>query len=417
MTFLAPIFFYVALGVAAGAVALHFIVTRQPTSSPLPTVRFIPTSQVRVTTVAPLPEDLLLLLVRVLAILLIGAALARPVIVPHRRPLAHVVLADVSRAVGSIDAVRDSARSLLKEGDVLVVFDSAARVVQRGAADSAAHLARTAREGRLSPALIAALRTASKIRDAADSIELAIVSPLRAGEMDGSTQAIRALWPGRVRLVRVPAASDSLAPPAGIAVRAGADDPIALAASVNGIPRGDSTVRVARGTVTAADSTWAASGRHTLVRWPATGAPPGWVARARVDTASAVVAGEAALVFPLERRWMLDSTVHATRVAARWVDGVPAAVERGVGEGCIRDVAIPVPTRGDLVLRPAFARFVRALVAPCEVVSGGLGADSTTLRALAGDGALASHDAIRAPEIVATPLVPWLLAAALLFVL
>ncbi|HEU4643025.1 MAG TPA: hypothetical protein VFS44_11270, partial [Gemmatimonadaceae bacterium] len=121
--------------------------------------------------------------------------------------------------------------------------------------------------------------------------------------------------------------------------------------------------------------------------------------------------------FPLERRWMLDSTVHATRVAARWVTGVPAAVERGVGDGCIRDVAIPVPTRGDLVLRPAFARFVRALVAPCEVVSGGLGADSATLRALAGDGALAAHDAVRAPEIVATPLVPWLLAAALLFVL
>ena len=100
MTFLAPMFFYMALGVAAGAVALHFIVTRQPTSSPLPTVRFVPPSAVRVTTVSPVPEDLPLLLVRVLAVLCIGAALARPVLVPHRRPVARVVLADVSRAIG-----------------------------------------------------------------------------------------------------------------------------------------------------------------------------------------------------------------------------------------------------------------------------------------------------------------------------
>jgi hypothetical protein len=417
VSFLAPVFFYVALGVAAGAVALHFIVTRQPTSSPLPTVRFVPTSQVRVTTVAPVPEDLLLLLVRVLAILLIGAALARPVIVPHRRPVARVVLADMSRAVGSIEVVRDSARALIGPGDVLVAFDSAAHVVRRAAADSSGRLARTAREGRLSPALVAALRTASSIRDAADSLELAIVSPLRASEIDGATLAIRALWPGRVRLVRVAGAGDSLAPPAGIAVRASADDPLALATSVAGLPAGDSTVRVVRGAATAADSAWAAGGRHTLVRWPAADAPPGWVARAHPDTVSAVVTGEAALVTPLERRWQLDSAARATRVSARWVDGLPAAVERDVHAGCIRDVAIPVPTRGDLVLRPAFGRFVRALLAPCETVGGGLAADSATLETLAGRGPLAAHDAVRPPDAVATPLVPWLLALALALVL
>lgn len=417
MTFLAPLFFYVALGVAAGAVALHFIVTRQPTSSPLPTVRFVPTSAVRVTTVAPVPEDLLLLLVRVLIILLVGAALARPVLVPHRRPLARVVLADVSRGVGPIQTVRDSARALLGPGDVLVVFDSAARVVRRGAADSAAKLVRTARAGRLSPALVAALRAASAMRDAADSIELAIVSPLRANELDGSTQAIRALWPGRVRVVRVPGAADSLAPPAGIAMHAGADDPIALAASVAGLPSSDSVVRVVRGVATAADSTWAAGGRRTLVRWPTEGAPVGWVAREHPDTAPAVVAGEAALVYPLERRWRPDTTVRATRVAARWVDGAPAAIEREVGSGCIRDVAIPVPTRGDLVLRPAFGRLLRALVAPCATVTAGLAADSAAVDALAGSGHLAAHDAIRPPDVVATPLVPWLLAGALLFLL
>lgn len=417
MTFLAPIFFYVALGVAAGAVALHFIVTRQPTSSPLPTVRFVPTSAVRVTTVAPLPEDLLLLLVRVLAILLIGAALARPVLVPHRRPLARVVLADVSRAVGPIEAVRDSAHALLGSGDVLVVFDSSARTVRGGAQDSAAHLVRTARAGRLSPALIAALRAASAIRDEADSIELAIVSPIRANEIDGATQAIRALWPGRIRVVRTGGAADSLAPPAGIAVKADADDPIALASSIAGLPQSDSVVRVLRGAATADDSAWATGGRRTLVRWPSAGAPPGWVARAHADTVGAVIAGEAALVSPLERRWQLDTATRATRVAARWVDGTPAAVERAVGSGCIRDVAIDVPTRGDIVLRPAFAQLVRTLVSPCATVAGGLAADGAALATLAGEGRLASHDVVRPPDSVATPLVPWLLAAAIVLVL
>lgn len=417
MTFLAPMFFYVALGVAAGAVALHFIVTRQPASSPLPTVRFVPTSAVRVTTVAPVPEDLLLLLVRVLAVLLIGAALARPVLVPHRRPVARVVLADVSRAVGRIETVRDSARALLGAGDVLVVFDSSARVVKSGGPDSATHLARTSRGGRLSPALITALRTASAMRDEADSIELAIVSPMRANEIDGATLGIRALWPGRIRVVRVGAAGDSLAPPAGLAVRAGADDPIAIATSLAGLPSSDSAVRVIRGDATPADSEWAAGGRRTLVRWPVSSAPPGWIARTPSDTAGAVIAGEAALVFPLERRWRLDSAAHAMRVAARWVDGAPAAIERAAGTGCIRDVAIAVPTRGDLVLRPAFGRLVRALVAPCEAVVGGLAADSAAIATLAGAGALASHDAIRPPDGVATPLVPWLLAAAIVLVL
>jgi hypothetical protein len=379
MTFLAPLFFYMALGVAAGAVALHFIVTRQPTSSPLPTVRFVPPSAVRVTTVAPVPEDLLLLLVRVLAVLCIGAALARPVLVPHRRRVA--------------------------------------RVVRRGAPDSAARLVRTARGGRLSPALIAAMRAASTLRDAADSIELAIISPLRANEIDGATQAIRALWPGRIRVIHVPGAADSLAPPVGLGLRASADDPIAIAASIAGLPSSDTAVRVVRGDATAADSAWAAGPRHTLVRWPLAGAPQGWRARTPMDTAGAVVAGEAALVFPLERRWQLDSASRITRVAARWVDGAPAAIERSVGSGCIRDIAIPVPTRGDLILRPAFGRLVRALMAPCAAVSGGLAADSATRSTLAGNGALASHDAIRAPDSVATPLVPWLLALAILLVL
>jgi hypothetical protein len=412
VTFLAPIFLYVAAGVAAGVIALHFIVTRQPTSSPLPTVRFIPMGSVRVTTVAPVPEDLILLALRVLLVLLIGAAFARPVLVPAHRSVARVVLADVSRDVGQIEMVRDSAHALLGQGDVLITFDSTARVVQRHAADSARRLVRSERDGRLSLALIAALRTAATLRASADSIELAIVSPLRSNEVDGATAAIRALWPGRIRLVRVPGSRDSIAVSGGFTLRAATDDPLALAAAAEGVPH-DPQVRIVRDAATPADSTWAATGHHTLVRWPAAGAPPGWVARPRVDTVGAVSAGEAALVIPLERRWQLDTATHAARVVARWVDSEPAAVERTLGAGCIRDVAVSVPTRGDVMLRPSFARFFRALGAPCRAAGGGPALDAHDVEMLAGTGPLAPATKIRPPETIVTPLVPWLLAGAI----
>jgi len=411
MTFLAPLFFFVALGVAAGAVALHFIVTRQPTSSALPTVRFVPISAVRVTTVAPVPEDLLLLLVRVLAVLLLGAALARPVLVPSRRPVLRIVLADVSRVVGSIESVRDSTRTLLGARDVLVVFDSSAHVVHGHAADSVPRLERSSRGGRLSPALITAIRAASAARETADSIELDVISPLRASELDGATQAVRALWHGRIRLVRVPASADSLALPPGMEIRAEPSDPLVAATAEMLSPH--ASVRVLRGPPTAADSAWASIGRHTLVRWPANGAPPGWVAKTPPDTVGAVTAGEAAVVTPFERDWRLDAATRFTRVSARWVDGATAAVERALGEGCVRDVAIGVSPRGDLVLRRSFGRFVLALVAPCETVAGSLAADSGAIASLAGAGALAAHDAIAAPSAVDSPLAPWLLAGAI----
>jgi hypothetical protein len=126
-----------------------------------------------------------------------------------------------------------------------------------------------------------------------------------------------------------------------------------------------------------------------------------------------VVAGQTALVMPLERRWRLDPAARLSRVAARWVDGEPAAVEHVVGDGCLRDVAIPVPARGDMMLRPSFARLLEALSAPCAATPGGPGLSDHELEALAGTGPLAAASLIRPPDSIATPLVPWLLALAL----
>jgi hypothetical protein len=412
MTFLQPLFFSLALGVAAGIVALHFIVTRQPAQSVLPTVRFVPVSAVRVPTIARRPEHLLLLLLRVLLVLLVGAAFARPVLTGAGRPVARVILADVSRHVGDLESVRDSARALLEHGDVLVVFDSAARVV-RGGADSIVRPEGSRAPGRLSPALIRALRAASELRSSADSLELAVVSPLEPGEWDAATDSIRALWPGRVRLMRVPAAADSTGWGSGLAVVADRDDPVAVAASLAGRSGADTAVRLVRGDATAADSLWAAAGRRALVRWPLSAAPPGWEARGAGDTVGAVTAGSATVVFPLERRWKLAGGPNA-RVVAHWVDGEPAASEREIGAGCIRDIAIAVPVRGDLVLRPAFARLLDALTAPCGEAGRGPARAMPDVGDFAGSGPLASRASILPPATVVPPLVPWLLAGALL---
>jgi len=443
VTLLAPLFFYAALGVAAATVALHFIVTRQPTSSALPTVRFVPQGTVRVVTFSR-PRDLLLLFLRVLLILLVGLAFARPILVPERRPVARIVLADISRRVADTEEVRDSALALLGPGDVLVVFDDVARAVRREAADSARHLARSPHDGRLSAALVAALRTAPELREEADSLELAVISAFRADQLDGATLPIRELWPGRIRLVPVAATPDSLPPSPGVEVRADADDGVAVAVRLAGLTAADPSVRLVRGTPTAADSAWAAAGPRTLVHWPAEGAPAGWRELPRPDTVGGVVAGVATVVYPFERRWTPAPTGEAepgtapvettssdykargpaagpastlARVTARWIDGEPAALERPLGDGCIRDVAIPVPTRGDLVLRPAFGHLVRALAAPCLATRASQGVDDEVLQRLAGSGPLASWVSVARTESVPTPLVPWLLAAALLLAL
>ena len=414
MTFLAPLFMYIGLAVAAGAVALHFIVTRQPQSTPLPTARFVPQGTVRVTTIAA-PEDRLLLLLRVLLVLLVAAAFARPVLVPRRRPVLRVVLADVSRAVASDAELRDSVRAVLRPGDALVVFDSAARAIRDHATDSAAALRLTTGDARLTPALIVALRAASEMRAGADSLELVLVSPLPARAADGATPTVRALWPGRARLVRVAARPDSGAAAGGAAIVAAADDPIIAGAVAAQLSARDATTRIVRGAATAGDSAWAASGRRALVRWPAAAAPAGWSARPAPDTVGAVIAGETALVAPLVRRWRLASP--GGRVIARWLDGEPAATERALGAGCIRDVAIEIPTRGDLVFRPSFGDFLRALAAPCAGAGAGAPMGPDDLRMLAGAGPLAPSARIAPAERLSTPLVPWLLGAALLLAL
>jgi hypothetical protein len=375
LSFLAPGFLVAAGLVALGVVALHFLSTRDPRLELLPTTRFIPDVPVQATAVTVRPSDWLLLLLRVALVLLVGAALARPVITPARRPLARILAVDVSRAVGRPVEVVDSARRFLAGAEATILFDSAARELSGGAEDSLTALAKAARpaaakRGSLSAALISALRVAARLRDGVDSLELVIVSPFAAEERDAATATIRGLWPGRVTAVQVAAAT-------------------------------------------------VAGRRDSLrVEWAESGASALWTARATPDTIGAARAGDAVLVDPFVRRWRPAAAPDSTtRVFARWADGEPAGLERASAAGCVRSIAISLPTEGDALLRPDFQRFLSGLAAPCGEPRDFAPLPAAFMTAFRGEGPLAPSAAvIRRVERV-TPLMPWLLGAGVLLAL
>jgi hypothetical protein len=398
MSFVTPGFLIAAFAISALIVGLHFIVTTDPKTAPLPTARFAPERPVRETSRALRFNDLMLLMVRVTLVLVVGAALAGPVLPPRHRALARIMVVDRSWSVASASEVADSARGM-HETDALVLFDSGVTVIREGARDSLATLRLSTRRGRITPALVAALRLASEMHESADSVELTIISPLTGKELDAATDSVRALWPGAIRLVPVSAMADTVPEKTSMLPDA-ADDPLRFA-----LPplRGTPTVRIARAAPSAEDFAWAQSSGHVLVVWPRKGT------HAR-DTVGAVEAGDVVVVAPFVRYAALPVT---GRVVARWVDGEPAAIERRFGAGCIRTVTVDVPAAGDLVLQPRFARLVAALTEPCGGAPETTPASRAQLAALAGAGqSRAAGRAFNSPEAQRVPLAPWLLAAA-----
>jgi hypothetical protein len=172
-------------------------------------------------------------------------------------------------------------------------------------------------------------------------------------------------------------------------------------------------VRIDRGTLGSTDTSWAKSGA-ALVRWPATLDSSGFPPRAHADTAGAVtaIAGNrnVVVVSPFAR----TVSPPPGRVVARWADGSPAATERTMMNGCVRDVAIPLPRAGDLALRESTRRLVAALAAPCNGVADATPASDSVLAALRGNGPLVATRTLAARTAPPGALTAWLLAAALL---
>jgi hypothetical protein len=418
MSFLFPGFLLAAGAIAAGTALLHFVVTREPDQLALPTARFAPERTIQARARRFEPRDLLLLLIRVALVLAVGAALAGPVIAPPRREVIRIVMLDRSRAVASPGEAADSAGALLRAGDPLILFESSATVLERSISDSLAGLVGTAAPGRISTALIAALRTTSRIRDRADSVELVLVSPLAGEEVDAATDSIRSRWPAGIRLVPVASRADPPASP--VTLESDPGDPLEMALPPVAGSSASGTVRVLRRLANSSDSAWANQPGRALVVWPANSGPPS----GHRDTSGAVMAGGVVVVAPFVRQAVPDeiasrpSGAGNDRVVARWVDGRPAAVETPLGQGCIRIVTIDVPGAGDLVLDPRFRRLVSVLTQPCGGAADFRPLEPAARARLAGRdrGIRAAAAGIAPAERMRTPWSRWLLVAALLLV-
>jgi hypothetical protein len=273
VSFAAPGFLAAALAVAAAVAALHLLVLRPPPASLLPTARFVPMAVSVVRRRTRWPRDRAVLALRMATILLAGMAFAGPALGVHRSSLTRIVALDLAAPTA-----RDSAPHYLRQSDVLIVFDSAAREVPAESLAALGSLGLSRGPGSLSAALVLARRVAARLRS--DSIELVVISPFTARGWDAATAAIRAQWPAAIRAVRVAAG----APPS--------------------VP--------------------------VTVRW---NDPSG-----AIDTIGAILMDGVVSVAPFTRA--RGYHVPDGVVIARWVDGEPAAVDRPSDGGCVREVAI-----------------------------------------------------------------------------
>jgi hypothetical protein len=273
VTLAAPGFLAAAFAVAAAVTALHLLVLRPPPASRLPTARFVPAAPSVVRRRETWPQDRWLLALRVATILLAGLAFAGPALGARRVQSARIVAMDLSAP-----SAHDSATRYLRASDILIAFDTTARVLP---AESLGTSVAPGRASSLSAALIATRRVAAHL--SADSIDLVVISPFTESELDAATSAIRAQWPAAIRLVRVAAR------PAPV--------------------------------------------HHAAVHWSAL--------VGTVDTVGAVATEAIVAVAPFTRA--RGYHVPKGAVIARWVDGVPAAVERPLADSCERDIAIGMP--------------------------------------------------------------------------
>ncbi|HSQ32422.1 MAG TPA: hypothetical protein VLN49_21345 [Gemmatimonadaceae bacterium] len=402
MTWLVPAALAIAGVAALVAVGLHLIARSRPVAEALPTARFIPLRAVHTRTRSLALSDVLLLMLRMAAILLIGAGVAAPIVASARGRVARVLVVDRSRDVASLAEVRDSMRSLLRTAANVVMFDSAARAVGVAAAES---LSLAPSRGSLSAALASAIQTAASLSTQSDSVEMVIVSPFGEDELDAATRPLRASWPGRIRLVPVRGAA-SVDDAARIESSIDANDPVIAGLSLASASKAQRVVRVGRDELTGADSAWARDSGHVLVHWPVADSAADWRRRPSIDAIGGVTSATGTLVGRFPRAWTL-----AGPAIARWVDGEIAAIEVMTGGGCIRDVSVLVDPASDITLRAPFRRFASALLAPCGGARSARRVDDSTLAHLAGSGRLAAVSAFRANGGSVSAWTPWLLVA------
>lgn len=403
MSFLAPWMMIAGVVGAIGVFALHLLTTRRPPAVMLPTARFVPESDVRAVARASRPTDVLLLVLRALAVLAIAAAFAQPVPDAPGAQVRTVVALEWTTAIEDLEGARSQARAYRGRGSALVVFDTAAREVPPEALDTLSAPSPLLRRAALSPMFVRALDAGRRIARGADSVRLVVLTGVSPDGLDAAAPTWRATWPGRVEVVPLAVQSDTTISPRLEVSGLLPDDPLEPALELLRAGRGAHAVRLVRTGASAADSAWVREvAGAVLVVWPAT------VATA---TAAGVVAFDGGHAIPLVAP-LMRHPVPEGRVVARWRDGASAGTERGYGNGCIRSVGVGLPVAGDLTLRPPFAHFLEAMLAPCGGTRGAVLPDSA-LPWLRGEGGLADGPTLAAGGRTSSPLTTWLLLCAM----
>ena len=327
-------------------VGLHLLSVRRPAELLLPTARFLPERDVRAVSRTKRPSDLLLLLLRVASLLIAGFAAARPTWRPS-------TTWTVSLLVAAPGVERDSAALVRAVGitgsvvgiEVIVPDDSM-------------------RSGEPAAVFPLAWRAAARAvaRDAAvDSFDLHVFVPFvpdDSASLEGrSWRAWLDSWPGRVTIV---SGASGVDPRRRVSSRVDRD-------VVPGVTDDDDPVL--------AVFAWHASrvvggARDTVtIHWPRDGQPRGWRSERRDTTASALTLGGRAIMHRWHVAAMIDSLPPNARAIAWWSDGRVAALERRIGSGCERDVAIPMDATdaaSDVLLSDAATVLFDRLLAPCE---------------------------------------------------
>jgi hypothetical protein len=403
VTFLVPWVLGIGALAALGIVALHLIARDVPPRWLLPTARFVPDARTDVLTRTLRPRDPWLLLVRLALVAALAVAAADPVRQWRSQESAQVVIADLSRATADRAEVARTARTLLSDGDALVVLDTIARQLPIDSLEPLAlRTSQTMRSGAISAALLAAYDAVRDARRTARRVTITLVSPVAREQFDAATDSIRALWPDTIRLVRVRARTSPAASGAPT-MRGPATDALRATIGRIGDTNSDIMVRLVRDALTDDDLRLASAG-GVAIDWPVEGPYP--------DSATAVATRTTVVIAPMRRR-TLQATVSrpdasqqpasravsraaddstrldsdAGRAIAWWADGTPAAIEWSRGSGCMREVGIGVPSAGDLVLTARFMELVRTITRPCGTDADFAAADSATMLRL-----------VRAPE-------------------
>lgn len=361
--FAVPWVFGAALAAALAITALHFLSVRQPRVMMLPTARFVPERDARAVARQAKPSDVPLLLLRVIALLAAGAALAGARCGERGTRTASIVVIDAAQRADSaalVSRVVDAAGT----GDAAATAPPTVLWVNGVSNDPGVAIAAAIRES----------ARQAQANTALAQLSLTVVLPETVRSRSG-WDAWRGQWPARIRLVH---ASDATPPDSGASVRTAFGSVRVIRASM---PRGLDVVEaafVSRGetgaggpVAEAADvvvhrgRTDEADTARVSVRWPVDGVPTGWRAAPAMDSVGAVTARGMALVAPWVRTALPPVLSDSVRAIAWWSDGVAAAVERPRGTSCVREVAIAVDGGSDLLLSPAADGLLRALRGPC----------------------------------------------------